>query len=239
MPCFLSIVIPAYNEEERLKKSLPPLKEFLRQQRFSWELILVDDGSSDKTWRIPDSIFADGEVKVIRTPVNRGKGYAVRQGVFASSGEVILISDADFSTPVKEWSKLYEALQRGYDIAIGSRSLVESNVTVRQAWYREGMGRIFNLFVRLLVLDGFVDTQCGFKCFRREAVLPVFKKMVIDRFSFDVELLFIARKRGLKVKEVPVEWQNVLFSRVHIVRDSIRMLFDLLKIRVNSRIYDD
>ena len=233
--CFLSIIIPAYNEEERLKQSLPDLKEFLKQQSFIWELILVDDGSSDKTKDAHTSFFTDEEdVKVIHIPANRGKGFAVRKGMLASKGEIVLISDADFSTPLTEWSKLYQTLQQGYDIAIGSRSLAESDVIIRQAWYREGMGRIFNWMVRLLVLDGFVDTQCGFKCFRREAVLPVFEKMVIDRFSFDVEMLFVAQKHGLAIKEVPVKWKNVLFSRVRIIADSVTMLRDLLRIRFNS-----
>ena len=201
---------------------------------------MVDDGSSDKTREVPGLIFTDGEVKVIRIPANRGKGFAIRQGVLVSKGEIVLMSDADFSIPVTEWTKLYKVLQQGYDIAIGSRSLAESNAIIRQVWYREGMGRIFNWMVRLLVLDGFVDTQCGFKCFRREAVLPVFKKMVIDRFSFDVELLFIGKKSGLTIKEVPVEWKNVLFSRVRIIVDSVTMFRDLFRIRLNSMrgIYD-
>lgn len=238
--CFLSVVIPAYNEEERLKKSLPPLREFLNKQDFTWEIVLVDDGSTDKTCEVPGLIFVDGEVKIVRNPGNRGKGYSLRQGVFAATGEIVLISDADFSSPVREWSKLYHHLEQGVDVAIGSRSLNESNVTVRQAWYREGMGRIFNFFVQTLVIKGFIDTQCGFKCFYREKALPVFSKLVVDRFSFDVEFLFVAQKHGLKVREVPVEWKNVLFSRVRIIRDSTQMLIDLFRIRLNAirGIYD-
>ena len=203
-------------------------------QSFTWEVVLVDDGSFDNTAGVPSLIFADGEMTVLRNPINRGKGYSVRQGILASRGELVLISDADFSTPIKEWSKLYDTIRQGYDIAIGSRSLAESNVTIRQAWYREGMGRIFNIFVQSLLLRGFIDTQCGFKCFHREAVLPFLNKLKIDRFSFDVEFLFVAQKYGLRIKEVPVEWKNVLFSRVRIIRDSVRMLYDLFKIRINS-----
>lgn len=201
---------------------------------------MVDDGSSDNTAGVPSLVFADEQATVVRNPVNRGKGYSVRQGVLASKGELVLISDADFSTPIKEWNKLHDTIQQGYDIAIGSRSLADSNVTIRQAWYREGMGRIFNIFVQNLLLQGFIDTQCGFKCFHREAVLPFLNKLEIDRFSFDVEFLFVAQKHGLRIKEVPVEWQNVLFSRVRIIRDSVQMLYDLFKIRINAMngVYD-
>ncbi|MBI4384847.1 MAG: glycosyltransferase family 2 protein [Nitrospinae bacterium] len=230
----MSVIIPAYNEENRLRKSLPPARDYLQRQDFAWEVIVIDDGSSDNTAGVSEDIFAESGVRVIRNPGNRGKGYSVRQGVFAARGEILLFSDADFSTPVREFTKLYSALQQGYDVAIGSRSLPDSNVTVHQAWYREGMGRLFNRLVRCLVLDGFIDTQCGFKAFRKEVALPIFSKMTIDRFSFDVEFLYIARKRGLRIKEIPVEWENVLYSRVNIVRDSARMLFDLFKIRWNN-----
>lgn len=232
--CFISIVIPAYNEEERLQKSLPPVKEYLSRQNFTWEVVLVDDGSNDATCEIPKMFFNEGEARVVRNPGNKGKGYSVRQGVLAARGEIVLISDADFSTPITEWKKLYAILEQGYDIVIGSRGLKDANVTIHQAWYREKIGRTFSFLVQLIVFDGFMDTQCGFKCFRREAVLPIFRKMVIDHFSFDVELLFIAKRRGLKIKEVSVEWKNVLFSRVRIFRDSLRMLYDLFKIKINA-----
>lgn len=232
--CFLSIVIPAYNEEQRLQVSLPPVRDYLMGQNFTWEVIVVDDGSSDATCEIPKMFFNEGEARVVQNPGNRGKGYSVRQGVLAARGEIVMISDADFSTPITEWKKLNAILEQGYDIAIGSRGLKDANVTIHQAWYRERIGRIFSFLVRTIVFDGFMDTQCGFKCFRREAVLPIFKKMVVDHFSFDVEFLFIAKRRGLKIKEVSVEWHNVLFSRVRIIRDSIRMLYDLFKIKINA-----
>lgn len=235
MPQFLSVIIPAYNEEERLAKSLPAVREFLVQRLgSSWELIIVDDGSADNTAGVADDFFEPGEVTVVRNERNRGKGYSVRQGMRAAKGSVLLFSDADLSTPIADFDKLYDYIRQGYDVAIGSRSLSGSNVTVHQAWYREGMGKVFNKLVCLLVVDGFIDTQCGFKCFRKEVADTVLPKMTIDRFSFDVELLFLAQKAGYKIAEVPVEWHNVLQSRVRIVRDTLNMLCDLFRIRIND-----
>ncbi len=237
---YLSIIIPAYNEALRLPKTLPGVREYLLKQDYEWEVVLVDDGSDDNTIEVFQGIFAPEEGRVVKNPGNRGKGYSVRQGTASARGEVLLISDADFSTPVWEFENLRAILDQGYDIVIGSRSLPKSNVTKKQAWYRQGMGRVFNQLVQWVALEGFVDTQCGFKLFRCETSKPIFSRMTIDRFSFDVEILYIAQKRGLKIKEVPVEWENMLYSRVHIVRDSLRMLLDLFLIRRNDRkgIYD-
>ncbi|HIA31935.1 MAG TPA: glycosyltransferase family 2 protein [Nitrospinaceae bacterium] len=233
---FLSIIIPAYQEEIRLQKTLPSLRNYLTNQDYSWEVIVVDDGSSDRTARIPYEIFSKTEpVKIIKNPKNRGKGFSVRQGVMEAQGEVILISDADFSTPIEEIEKLQAFIRKGYDITIGSRSLVDSNIEVRQAWYREAMGRIFNIFVQMMVLRGFIDTQCGFKCFDREKTLPIFSQMMVDGFCFDVEFLFIAKKQGLKIIEVPVKWKHVPFSRVSLISDPIQMLLDLMSICKNNK----
>ncbi len=231
---YLSIVIPAFNEGDRIADTLPPLKDFLATKTFDWELVLVDDGSVDDTIQVFETLFRGNNIQVIRNGRNRGKGYSVRQGVLSARGEVVLISDADLSTPIHELDKLKAWLADGFDMVIGSRSLPESQVTLRQAWYRQGMGRIFNGFVRKIAGLDFIDTQCGFKCFNREPLVPVFSIMTVDRFSFDVELLFIAERRGLKTKEVPVEWKNVLESRVHIVKDSMQMLWDLIRIRLNG-----
>ena len=233
---FLSIIIPAYQEEIRLQKTLPNLRNYLTNQDYSWEVIVVDDGSSDETARIPHKIFSKTEpVKVIKNPKNRGKGFSVKQGVMEAQGEVILISDADFSTPIEELEKLQACVRKGYDIAIGSRSLVDSNIEVRQAWYRESMGRIFNVFVQMTVLRGFIDTQCGFKYFSREKTVPIFSQMTVQGFCFDVEFLFVAKKQGLKIIEVPVKWRHVPFSRVSLISDSIHMLLDLMRIRKNNK----
>ena len=233
MDIFLSIIIPALNEELRLQKTLPVLKSYLGQKNYTWEVILVDDGSTDGASRILETVFTDQEARVIRNPVNRGKGYSVRRGVKEARGEIILLSDADFSTPIYEFEKLYSCLEEGYDITIGSRSLPHSKVTRRQAWHRENMGRTFNLMVRWFVLEGIIDTQCGFKCFSRKLALPIFEKMTVDHFAFDVEFLFIAAKRGLRIKELPVEWENSPQSRVGIILDPIRMALDLIRIRIN------
>jgi dolichyl-phosphate beta-glucosyltransferase len=163
--------------------------------------------------------------------MNRGKGYAIRRGIREAKGEVLLFSDADFSTPIEEFPKLAGYLENGYDIAIGSRSLPDSNVEVHQAWVREGMGKVFNLLVQAIVLRGFIDTQCGFKCVKRERVLPLLPKMAVDGFCYDVELLFLAKKAGLKIVEVPVTWVNDPVSKVHILKDSTKMFLDLLWIR--------
>ena len=148
-------------------------------------------------------------------------------------GEIILFSDADFSTPIYEFEKLYSFLEEGYDVTIGSRSLPHSNVSRRQAWYRQKMGRTFNHMVRWLVMGGIIDTQCGFKCFSRKAAQPIFEKMTVDHFAFDVEFLFIAAKHGLRIKELPVEWENSIESRVGLILDPIKMAMDLIRIRIN------
>ena len=231
---FLSIIIPAYNEASRLPQTLPKLKKFLEEQNFVWEVILSDDGSTDQTLKVASEYFGDQGLIKIKSVKNRGKGFAVRQGVLAAKGEICLISDADFSTPIQDFFKLQSFIKNGYDIVIGSRSMPNSNITNRQAWYREGMGRAFNKLVKLIVLEGFIDTQCGFKCFRREKLIKIFKKMRIDRFSFDVELLYLSKKSSLKITETPVEWHNVLESRVRIFQDSLGMLKDLFQIKIND-----
>ena len=233
---YLSIIIPSYEEEAQLQLTLPKLRNYLIKQDYPWEVIIVDDGSSDGTSRIPHEIFRKTEsVKVLTNPKNRGKGYSVKQGVIEASGKLILVSDADFSTPIEDFEKLHNYIKQGYDIAIGSRSLADSNIEIRQTWYREGMGRIFNVFVQMLVLRGFVDTQCGFKCFDREKLIPIFSQMTVDGFCFDVEFLFISKKRGLKTIEVDINWRDSPHSQVSLVTDPIRMLLDLVRIRQNDK----
>ncbi|QPJ65190.1 MAG: glycosyltransferase family 2 protein [Candidatus Nitrohelix vancouverensis] len=231
---YLSVVIPAYNEAVRLRKTLPLVREFFQAQEFTWELVLVDDGSVDGTADILGEFFEPHEARAVSLPANRGKGYAVRTGVLESKGKLVLISDADLSTPLKEFATLQSCLEEGFDVAIGSRSLANSNIVVRQAWYREGMGRFFNFLVQTIALKGFIDTQCGFKCFEREKLLSVIQSMRIDGFSFDVELLYIAMKKGFSVKEVAVEWRHMEASRVRIWIDPARMILDLFKIRCND-----
>ncbi len=230
---FLSVVVPAYNETERLRRNQVRFQKFFSERDFSWELILVDDGSQDETHRCLDGFFPEDRFRVLRNPVNRGKGYSVRRGVMQASGKRVLVTDADLSTPLEECDKLFRALDEGEDIAIGSRALRDSEVTRHQAWYREGMGKFFNLLVQGLVLPGLWDTQCGFKCFKRETAGPLFEIMTLDGFCFDVEFLFLARRRGLNIREIPVHWENDVNSRVDLVQDSLRMFRDLFRIRWN------
>lgn len=237
----LSIVIPAYREEERLPASLARISEFLRSEPglAGTEVIVVDDGSPDRTG---DMAAEEGRrlglaLKVIRLSENRGKGFAVRTGVLAASGDAILVSDADLSTPIEEWRKLAGA---GAPIAIGSRAVDESTVKVRQSLYRQAVGRLFNRLVRLLVVPGIADTQCGFKLFCRDAALAVFPRLAIDRFAWDVEALGVARKLGYPVAEVPVLWFNSADSRVtlaggaHAYLDLLRIAFRLFRMKTDS-----
>ena len=232
---FLSVVIPAYNEEIRIAKSLEKIYLYLEQQTYTYELIVVDDGSSDQTVKIVTDILKRIEHgKLLQNKVNRGKGYSVRRGVLHSAGDCVLFSDADLSTPIEELEKLLPYLKQGYDIAIGSRALKESDIQIHQPWYREYMGKFFNVIVRSLMLSKFHDTQCGFKCFRGDVARELFAQQTINHFSFDVEVLFLAARYNYTVKEVPIQWFNEPNTRVDAIKDSSRMLKDLLKIRYNA-----
>jgi dolichyl-phosphate beta-glucosyltransferase len=231
----LSIIIPAYNEEKRLPRTLDSLDEYLRTAPFEAEIIVVDDGSADGTKKITDEAAARfPAVRAVSNGINRGKGYSVRHGIREAKGDILLFYDADSSTPIGEVEKFFRAFDEGADVTIGSRSLPGSDVRVRQPWYRETMGRIFNLMVRLFILSGIVDTQCGFKAFKREAAARIFERQRLAGFSFDVEVLFIARKLGYRISEVPIVWINSPSSSVHPIWDSLKMFAELLKIRINS-----
>ena len=232
---FLSVIIPAYNESARLPSSLKRIVQYLGQQEYSSEVLVVDDGSVDDTVELARSILHPlGVGKVLENGTNRGKGYRVRQGVLSSQGQYVLFSDADLSTPIQEVEKLLRFLQEDYDIAIGSRGLRESDVQHHQPWYRESMGKVFNRLARGLMLTSFSDTQCGFKCFRGDAARKIFARQKIERFSFDVEVLFIADYLKYRVKEVPIQWFDEPHSRVHALFDAGIMFKDLLKIRYNA-----
>ncbi|MBD3305763.1 glycosyltransferase [candidate division KSB3 bacterium] len=234
-PIFLSIVIPAYNEEARIAASLEAIYRYMAQQTYPYELIVVDDGSTDLTASIVSEIFQrKGHGILLRNATNRGKGYSVRCGVLQTQGTYVLFSDADLSTPIREVEKFFPYLEQGYDITIGSRGLQESDVQIHQAWYREYMGKTFNRIVRILLLRGFADTQCGFKCFRGEVARKLFVRQQITHFSFDVEILFLAHHHHYRVKEVPIQWFNEPHSRVNALHDSAKMFIDLLKIRYNA-----
>jgi len=233
---YLSVVIPAFNEEFRLGVTLERMYEFLSGRGHSFELIVVDDGSTDGTVRVAEAFAARRpNVKVVLNGTNRGKGFSVRHGIEQAGGTYILFSDADLSTPIEDMEKLLpKLLHEGFDIAIGSRSTRGADVRIHQPWYRELMGKIYNKIVRVFTLRGFKDTQCGFKLFRAEAAKRVFAKQRIERFSFDVEALYLARKHGYRIAEVPVTWYDSPRSRVSILSDPLRMFLDVLRIR-----YDD
>lgn len=229
----LSVVIPAFNERDRLPATLQNLLDFFASQAKSVEVIVVDDGSSDGTAELVSQKFAN-KIKVVKLAQNSGKGAAVRTGVLASQGEEILFCDADGSTPIAEINKLQVALQNGYDMAIGSRK-DNSLIGVKQPFYRVWMGKTFNFIVKLLTKSDIKDTQCGFKLLKGDSGRELFSQMKVDGFSFDVELLFLAFRKNLKVAEIPVIWIDDARSKVVIWRDPIIMFWELLRIRLLHR----
>jgi dolichyl-phosphate beta-glucosyltransferase len=232
MSVYLSVVIPAYNEAQRIGHTLRVMRTYLQQQPFAAEIIVVDDGSQDGTAATVHALDAAlPPVRVLRNDRNRGKGFSVRQGFVHADGDYLLFSDADLSTPIEDVEKLLVALQASCEIAIGSRALPGSRIEIHQPRYREYMGRLFNRCVQALAVPGIQDTQCGFKCFRREAALAICARMTTERFGFDVEMLYLARQLGYRVREVPVVWRHAPQSRVHLWQDPVSMLGDLVRIR--------
>jgi len=230
-----SIVIPAYNEGARLGLTLEKVLGYVRGQEWDAEVIVVNDGSRDNTAEIVRAFSAqDPAVRLLENPGNRGKGYSVRHGMLNARGRIVLFSDADLSSPIEEAPKLFQALEQGADIAIGSRWLRAETQTQRQPLYRQLFGRIFNLLLRITLGLKFKDTQCGFKAFRQPAVQAIFPLQKIERWGFDPETLFLARKFGFKVKEVPVAWGHSGGTRIHPLIDGSRMFMEMLRIRWND-----
>lgn len=228
----LSIVIPAYNEGERLGPSLDRILTFC-QHPWDAEVIVVDDGSKDQTSAIVGNYArkSGGIIRLLENPGNRGKGYSVRNGVLNSNGDVILFTDADLSAPIEEAAKLIAAIENGADIAIGSRWARSELQTQRQSLPRQVLGRAFNGLLRILLGLDFKDTQCGFKAFRRQAAKTLFPLQRIERWGFDPEILFLARKWGFRVAEVPVRWGHDTRTRISPLVDGSRMVADMLRIR--------
>ena len=237
-PLELSIVIPAYNEAQRIVPTLRAIDRFLRQNGVPAEILVVDDGSRDDTPTVVDSLHGEiPSLRLLRNPGNRGKGYSVRRGFLESAGRRVLLTDADLSTPIEEIDKLDSAMNRGrLGGAIGSRAVDRSTVELPQGWLRQTMGKTFNQVVRVLTGLPFKDTQCGFKLFDRTAFDRVFRESRVDRFSYDVEILMLARGQGIPVAEIPVLWRNSPQSKVGIVRDSARMLWDVLQVAARARL---
>lgn len=240
MATLVSIIIPAYNEEKRIGPTLDSILQFLASARYRGDVVVVDDGSSDGTAAVVNDsvrrfVKAGHDLRLFTNVPNRGKGYSVRRGITEARGEVALFTDADLSSPIDEAPKLIEPIVSGnFDFAFGSRALDSSLIGVHQPFFREFGGRAFNLIMRLIVGLPFKDTQCGFKAFRRQSAIPVFRLQRIERFGFDPEILYIGRKLGLRLLEVPVAWNNSDATKVSFFKDSIRMFLDLFSIRLND-----
>lgn len=243
MQPFLSIIIPSFNESENLSKGvLDEVEKYLSYQKYQWEIILVDDGSTDRT--------ADDLQKIIKGKKNwrliksshQGKAQTVKAGIMEAAGNFVLFTDFDQATPLSEVEKLFPFMQKGYDVVIGSRE-VKGSERLKEPWYRHLMGKVFNRVVQLFTIQGISDTQCGFKLFTNHAAKDLFNSLVVyakgtetTAFTgaFDVELLYIAQKRGYRIAEVPVSWKYVKTVRVNPIRDSIRMFLDVLRIRITD-----
>lgn len=231
----LSVVIPAYNEERRISKTLLDIDKYLSKQKYSYEIIVVDDGSKDRTKFVVEKF--QGVIKNLRliaNPQNRGKGYVVRQGMLEAKGDFRIFTDADNSTSVDQVERMWPHLERGFEVVIGSRDVKGAVIAVKQPWYRRVLlGNTFNLLVQMICgLWGIWDTQCGFKGFSKKATEDIFPKCKIDRWAFDPEILVIAKKMGYKIKEVPVTWLNDFESKVKL-KSTIKMFLDILQIRLN------
>ena len=233
-PPDLSIIVPSFNEEQRLPGSLEKIAAFVRERRPNTEVIVVDDGSTDKTAAVAESY--KGKIPLLRVlsnGTNRGKGFSVRHGSLEAQGNVILFTDADLSSPIEEGEKLLAALAT-HDVAIGSRAVDRSLIEAHQSAFREFAGIVFNRIVRIMLRLPFVDTQCGFKAFRRERCRIIFEQQTIERFGFDPELLYLARHHGLSTVEVPVRWAHSPATKVSLLKDSVQMFLDVFVIRWNA-----
>lgn len=228
-----SIIIPAYNEAKRITATLQSVLSFLEKKSYSWEVIVVDDGSKDDTMAVVEEIAkGTSGLSVLRQHENRGKGAAVRAGVLAARGEYVLFTDADNSTPIEELN-VFETLKKEADIIIGSRYLKDSRVEIKQPWYRIMISRASNLLIQAFLVDGIRDTQCGFKMFHYEAAQDIFGRMKVDGFGFDMEALALAEVIGYTIKEVPVSWYDAPNSRLRPVKDTLRTFGDLVYIKLN------
>jgi dolichyl-phosphate beta-glucosyltransferase len=228
----LSVVIPAYNEEQRLPRSVEEIERYLDGKRVDYELILVDDGSTDGTRQVMDAAAErNSKVRVEALPHNRGKGRALASGVAVARGDDVLVTDADLSTPIEELEKLEVALKDGAGVAIASRAIKGSRIEVAQPVYRVLMGKVFNLIVQVVLLPGIWDTQCGFKLFRADVAHPVFAALTTDGFGYDPEVLYLAKRRGVKIAEVPVVWRHSAPTKVMAWRSSLDMFKHVVRVR--------
>jgi dolichyl-phosphate beta-glucosyltransferase len=237
----LSVVVPAYNEEQRLPDSLRQIMAYLDVQQYRSEVIVADDGSTDATAALTEQLSAGHpSLRLLRLD-HRGKGFAVRAGALAARGEYVLLCDADLAVPIEDWKRLRQVLENGFDLAIGSREGLGAR-RMGEPWYRHVMGRVFNMIVRAIAVGGIQDTQCGFKALRQSVAADLFERVRIYGAdaprvhgaavtAYDVELLFLARRRGYRIAEVPVPWRYGTETKVSPIRDSWRNLRDVLKVR--------
>jgi glycosyltransferase involved in cell wall biosynthesis len=231
-----SIIIPAFNEGDRLGATLDRVLDHVNAQEWDAEVIVVNDGSRDNTAELVRSRAKEHtRLRLIENPGNRGKGYSVRHGILEGKGEILLFTDADLSAPIEQASKLFQAIEAGADVAVGSRWLRPDLQTQRQSLLRQFYGRGFNLVLRILLGLRFKDTQCGFKAFSRHAASVLFSMQTIDGWGFDAELLYIADRLGLRVEEIPVTWSHAIGTRINPLRDGIHMVGEVLTIRRNAR----
>lgn len=227
----LSVIIPVYNEEKRIGNTLSKIQDFFHKTKTDFEVIIVDDGSMDNTLGVVRKLKMKNLI-ILQNNKNMGKGFSVKKGMLHAKGDLLLFSDADLSTPIDELSNFLKYV-KDYDVLIASRNMKESDIRIKQPFFRSALGRIFPLFVNLLLIKGIKDTQCGFKLFNRECARRIFAKQRINRFAFDAEILFIAKKCGYRIKEIPVVWENDTLSKVNPLTDPPKMLFELLRIRFN------
>lgn len=236
MTARISVIIPTFNEERRIETAIRTVAAYFAHAGTDYEVVVADDGSSDHTAVVVRRLRDEGfPVRFLTARAHRGKGAAVRRGVMASREDFVLVTDADLSTPMEELDNLFEHIGNGGDIAIGSRGLSDSRLVVRQPAYREWSGRIFNLLVRMLLLRGIWDTQCGFKLLRGSTARELFQHCTIDGFAYDVEVLALAIKAGVRVAEVPVSWAHNAESKVSVGRDAVGMFIDLCRIAMRMR----
>jgi len=229
----LSVIIPAYNEEDRIEKTLREIDAYLSTQPYSHEIIVVNDGSRDHTAEVVQGLFPFiKNLRLIDNAINHGKGWVVRQGMLEAQGEILLFTDADNSTSVDQVEKMFPEFERGCEVVIGSRRVPGAVIAVHQSFLRENIGRVFNVIVRILAGLPMKDTQAGFKAFGARAAREIFSRQTIWRWAFDVELLVIAKSLGFTVKEVPITWANDPKSHVKL-KSMIKMLFEVLQVRLN------
>ena len=228
----ITIVVPALNEGTRIKKNLHAIIDYLQKKDYDYEIIVIDDGSTDNTSKQVTSL-THKHITLLQHKPNRGKGYSVKQGILAAAKDLVLFTDSDLSTPIQELENLIQHIP-DYDIVIASRAIKGKHIQKQQPFHRVFIGKCFNMLVQLLSVPGIKDTQCGFKLFKTHIAKQIFNKLTIDRWAFDVEALFIARIYGYSIKETPVTWHASNKTEIHAIRDSLQMLRDILRIRLNN-----